>query len=142
MAAKAKVVKQNKPKDYIFAVGRRKEASARVRLFNGKGENTVNEMPASKYFPGPVNEYVLTQPFKVVDASEKYYMSAKVTGGGPKGQAEAVRLGIARALLKAKDEFRASLKAAGLLTRDPRVRERRKVGMGGKARRKKQSPKR
>jgi small subunit ribosomal protein S9 len=135
-------VKVSKPKDYIFAVGRRKSASARVRLFNGKGENSVNEMPSSKYFPGPVNAYAFSQPFKTVDASEKYYVTVKVAGGGPKGQLEAVQLGIARALEKSKKEYRAALKAAGLLTRDPRVRERRKVGTGGKARRQKQSPKR
>jgi small subunit ribosomal protein S9 len=141
MAAK-QTTKVLKPKDYIFAVGRRKSSSARVRLFNGKGENTVNEKPIANYFPGAVNEFAYTLPFKVVDVSDKYYFTAKVTGGGPKGQVEAVRLGIARALIKSKLEYRGALKAAGLLTRDPRVRERRKVGTGGKARRQKQSPKR
>lgn len=141
MAAK-QTKKALKPKEYIFAVGRRKEATARVRLFNGKGESMVNQQSVSKYFPGPVNEYLLSQPFSVVDMSDKFYMTAKVVGGGLRGQAEAVQLGIARALLKAKEEFRPALKAAGLLTRDARVRERRKVGTGGKARRRKQSPKR
>ena|SRR5258706_10588669 len=137
-----KETKTNKPKDYIFAVGRRKSSSARVRLFNGKGENMVNEKPMKEYFPGPVNAFHYMLPYRVLDVSDKYYVTAKVTGGGPKGQVEAVRLGIARALIKSKAEFRGALKAAGLLTRDPRVRERRKVGTGGKARRQKQSPKR
>ncbi len=141
MAAK-QTTKTLKPKDYIFAVGRRKSSSARVRLFNGKGENTVNEKPMKEYFPGSVNAFHYMLPYKVVDVSDKYYVTAKVTGGGPKGQVEAVQLGIARALIKSKAEFRGALKAAGLLTRDPRVRERRKVGTGGKARRQKQSPKR
>lgn len=129
-------------KNYIFAVGRRKEAVARVRLFNGKGENTVNGMLASKYFPGAVNEYLFTLPFKTVDAWDKYHVTVKVAGGGKKGQLEATAHGIARALLKAKEEFKSALRSANLLTRDARVRERRKVGTGGKARRKKQSPKR
>lgn len=137
MAAK----KQTK-KDYIFAVGRRKEATARIRLFNGKGEHTVNQMPIDKYFAGAVNAYFYNQPLRVADVADKYYFTAKVVGGGPKGQLEAVTLGIARALIKSNKDLRPTLKAAGLLTRDPRVRERRKVGTGGKARRKKQSPKR
>lgn len=138
MAAKQKQTK----KDYIFAVGRRKEATARVRLFNGKGDHSVNQMPADKYFGGAVNEYFYNQPLRIADVTDKYYFTAKVVGGGPKGQLEAVTLGVARALIKSNKELRPTLKAAGLLTRDPRVRERRKVGTGGKARRKKQSPKR
>jgi small subunit ribosomal protein S9 len=139
---KVKPAKQSKPKDYIFAVGRRKEASARIRLFNGKGENTVNGKPMKDYFPGAVNAYIFTQAMKTVDVSDKHYVTVKVAGGGIQGQVEAVSLGIARALEKSKKEHRPALKKAGLLSRDPRVRERRKVGTGGKARRKKQSPKR
>ncbi|MCS7091923.1 MAG: 30S ribosomal protein S9 [Patescibacteria group bacterium] len=129
-------------KNYIFAVGRRKESVARVRLFHGKGENTVNGMPFAKYFPGSVNEYLFSLPFKIVDVWDKYYVTVKVSGGGKKGQIGAVAHGIARALLKSKEEFKKALRDAGLLTRDARVKERRKVGTGGKARRKKQSPKR
>jgi small subunit ribosomal protein S9 len=129
-------------KDYIFAVGRRKEAIARVRLFNGKGNSTVNAKPMNEYFPGAVNDFMATQSFQTVDASDKYYVTVKVSGGGVQGQVEAVSLGIARALEKSKKDFRPALKKAGLLTRDARVRERRKVGMGGKARRQRQSPKR
>ena len=129
--------------NYTYAVGRRRKASARVRLFKGKGESTVNGMPISKYFPGVIMKDVWSKPFKTVDASDKYYVTVRVVGGGKNGQLDAVTHGIARALEKVnKKDFRKPLKKAGLLTRDPRVRERRKVGTGGKARRKKQSPKR
>jgi small subunit ribosomal protein S9 len=129
--------------DYIYTVGRRKSASARVRLYTGKGESTVNGKPITDYFPGAVNKDLWSKPFKTADVSDKYHISAKVAGGGKNGQLDAVVHGIARALAKAKsDEFRAPLKKAGLLTRDPRIRERRKVGTGGRARRQKQSPKR
>lgn len=129
--------------NYIYAVGRRKEASARVRLFRGKGENLVNGQPIADYFPGMAMENVWKMPFRLTETAEKYFVSVKVTGGGKKGQLEAVTHGIARALTKANTEkFRQLLKKAGLLSRDARVRERRKPGTGGKARRKKQSPKR
>lgn len=134
--------KSKQTKNYIFAVGRRKESVARVRLFNGKGESSVNGMPLSKYFPGAVSEYAFSLPLKTVDMADKHYVTVKVAGGGKKGQLDASAHGIARALLKSKEEYRDVLRAAGLLTRDPRVRERRKVGTGGKARRQKQSPKR
>lgn len=129
-------------KNYTYAVGRRKEASARVRLFVGKAEHSVNEKPLKDYFPGDVNAYFFNLPFKVVDAVNKYYVTVRVLGGGPKGQLEAAQHGIARALSKLNVEYRAALKKAGLLTRDSRTRERRKIGTGGKARRQKQSPKR
>lgn len=139
MAAK----KKNKKKDYTYAVGRRKEASARVRLYKGKSKNTVNGMPIDKYFPGAVNEVVWNKPFKVTDTSDKYYVTVRVVGGGRNGQLDAVAHGISRALAKVnRDEYRKPLKDEGLLTRDSRVKERRKVGTGGKARRQKQSPKR
>lgn len=129
--------------NYIYAVGRRRNASARVRLFKGKGIDLVNEQPVEKYFPGEVNEEVWTKPFRLTDTLGKYYVTVKVVGGGKNGQLDAAIHGIARVLAKAnEDKFRPPLKKAGLLTRDARIRERRKVGMGGKARRKKQSPKR
>jgi len=129
--------------DYIFAIGRRKDASARVRLYRGKGENTVNAMPASKYFPGELNAKVMTKPFGATETSDKYYFSAKVAGGGKEGQLSALSLGIARSLVKvAPDKNKIVLKKLGLLTRDSRIRQRRMVGKGGKARRAKQSPKR
>ncbi len=135
--AKAKKV------DYTYAVGRRKESSARVRLYRGKGENTVNGIPAATYFPGPVAEKAIIKPFGATETSDKYYFSGKVLGGGKNGQLEALVLGIARALVKvSSDKNRVPLKKLGLLTRDSRIRQRRMVGMGGKSRRKKQSPKR
>jgi small subunit ribosomal protein S9 len=129
--------------NYTYAVGRRRSASARVRLFRGKGDSTVNGKPISEYFPGVVNKYKYEKPFKATDASDKYFITAKVVGGGVNGQIDAVVHGISRAFAKESEEkFRKPLKRLGLLTRDARIRERRKVGTGGKARRKKQSPKR
>lgn len=129
--------------NYIYAVGRRKTSAARVRLFKGKGENTVNGMAIDKYFPGILNKSVWSKPFGLTETSDTYYASIKVVGGGKDGQVKACAHGLARALAKAKeDEFRPILKKAGLLTRDSRERERRMVGTGGKARRQKQSPKR
>ena len=134
---------KNSKLNYIYAVGRRRSASARVRLFRGKGQSTVNAKAIEQYFSGEINKYVWSKPLRTVDAQEKFYVTVKVVGGGVMGQLDAVTHGIARALAKVdKEEFRPVLKKAGLLTRDSRIRERRKVGMGGKARRKKQSPKR
>jgi len=129
--------------DYIFAIGRRKESSARIRLYRGKGENTVNGMSASKYFPGELNAKVIAKPFGATETSDKYYFSAKVAGGGKEGQLNALTLGISRGLVKvAPDKNKIILKKLNLLTRDSRERQRRMVGKGGKARRAKQSPKR
>ncbi len=129
--------------NYIYTVGRRRSASARIRLFKGKGTSLVNEKPVEKYFPGEVNEEAWTKPFRLTDTLGKYYVTVKIVGGGKNGQLGAAVHGIARALALAdREKFRPPLKKAGLLTRDARIRERRKVGTGGKARRKKQSPKR
>lgn len=120
---------------YTFAVGRRKSASARVRLYKGTGENTVNGRKAVGLS--------LDKPFKLTDTLGKFFFTAKVAGGGVEGQMEAIIHGLSRALVKLdSDKFRPTLKKAGLLTRDARTRLRRMVGTGGKARRKKQSPKR
>ncbi len=130
-------------KDYIYAVGKRRTAAARARLYRGKGETTVNGKSAEKYFPGSVNKDVWTKPFRVLDVSDKYYATIRVLGGGIQGQLEATAAAIAKALLKVqKENFRPLLKKSGLLTRDSRIRQRRNVGTGGKARRAKQSPKR
>lgn len=127
----------------IYAVGRRRSASARIRLFKGKDQSLVNDKSIEEYFPGEVNKDYYTKPFKLTDTLGKYYVTVKVVGGGKKGQLGAVVHGIARSLAKLDEEkLRSPLKRAGLLTRDSRIRERRKVGTGGKARRKKQSPKR
>lgn len=129
--------------NYTYAVGRRKKASARARLFKGKGVSTINSVPFEDYFSGKVNKDALLKPFGVVDATDDYYVTVKVVGGGKSGQLDAISHAIARALAKEdRENFRKPLKKAGLLTRDARVRERRKPGTGGKARRKKQSPKR
>ncbi len=150
------VKRTDSKRDYVFAVGRRREAVARVRLYEfvrdgltweetpiKKGEVLVNKKAIADYFPGEVNRFRYTEPFRVANAQNKYTVTISVAGGGPSGQLDAVVAGIANALSKADPEnFRPVLKDKGFLTRDARIRERRKVGTGGKARRKKQSPKR
>lgn len=129
-------------KKFVYAVGRRKEAAARVRLFKGKEESMVNGKSAKDYFPTGLQTTVF-RPLQVTESQEKYYFTAKILGGGARGQADALALGVARALVATDgEEYKGKLKNLGLLTRDPRIRQRRMVGMGGKARRKKQSPKR
>lgn len=137
------MARKTKNKNYTYAVGRRREASARVRLFKGRKESLVNGEVIGKYFPGDVMRTSWIKPFSLTETTGKYYVTVKVKGGGKMGQLGAVAHGTARALAEANPEkFRPVLKKAGLLTRDSRTRERRKVGTGGKARRKKQSPKR
>lgn len=132
-----------KKPNYTYAVGRRRSASARVRLFKGCGETTVNGKPIEEYFPGAILKEAWSRPLKLVGAINSYYATIKVSGGGKMGQLDAIVHGLAKALASEnRKDFRPPLKKAGLLTRDVRVRERRKVGMGGKARREKQSPKR
>jgi len=128
---------------FIYAVGRRKSASARVRIFKGKGINLVNGKPANEFFALIKLQSEFLKPFKVTNLTDKFYFTAKVAGGGTASQCEALTLGISRGLAESeKDNFKSLLRKHGLLTRDPRVRQRRMVGMGGKSRRKKQSPKR
>lgn len=131
-------------KEYIFAVGRRKAAVARVRLYPKvkNGEILVNGKPIEECFSGAVAKTRYEEPFRSTNTLGKYAVTVKVEGGGKNGQLEAVVMGIARALSVFNKEFRPLLKKKQLLTRDSRVRERRKIGTGGKARRKKQSPKR
>lgn len=154
MVDEIKTKKQKK--DYIYAVGRRKESSARVRLYSSlregqtwgdvavsKDQILVNGMPIEKYFPGPANKAKYVQPLALTNTLGKYAVTIKVEGGGKAGQLDALVLGLARALALAnREKNRSVLKAQKLLKVDARVRERRKVGTGGKARRKKQSPKR
>lgn len=129
--------------DYLYGVGRRRTASARVRVYRGKAENTVNGMVVAKYFPGEIAAKAIAKPFGATETSDKYYFSGKVVGGGQESQLEAMVLAISRALIKvAPDKNKVVLKKLGLLTRDSRERQRRMVGKGGKARRAKQSPKR
>ncbi|MEA3355386.1 MAG: 30S ribosomal protein S9 [Patescibacteria group bacterium] len=130
-------------KKYVYAVGRRKRAIARIRLFTGKGDHQVNGLPINKYFPGSVNQGLFLEPFKICDVLKKYYVTVKVLGSGKSSQLDASIHGIARALIKVNQKkFKTLLRKKGLVTRDPRKRERRKAGMGGKARRQRQSPKR
>lgn len=138
MATKTKSTKM----DYIYAVGRRKTATARVRLYSKKGDLIVNDQPAGKYFPGPVAPQKYLEPLKLTGLEGKTSFSVKVEGSGKSGQLGAVVHGISRAICKLDESHRGVLKKAGLLTRDPRMKEPRKVGTGGRARAKKQSPKR
>jgi len=128
---------------YTVAVGRRKEAIARVRLFNGKGETLVNNHPIEKYFDDdPIAKFAWEKPFSVTKLEGNYFATIKVNGSGKKSQLDAVVHGLARALNIAEPKSHKLLKTAGLLTRDPRVKERRKYGLAQKARKGKQSPKR
>jgi len=131
-------------KNYIQSVGRRKTAIARVRLVEGKSDITINGVPASEYWPGEVAEKRYTEPFVTTNTHKKYTASAKITGSGRNGQLEAFIHGLSRALIQINPErFRPILKKRGFLTRDPRMKETRKVGSAGsKARSKRQSPKR
>ena len=110
------------------AVGRRKEAVTRVFLNRGEGKITVNDKDYKTYFPLVYLQNQVEQPFKTVEAADKFDVKINATGGGLKGQAEASKLGIARALLEVNPELRPALKAAGLLKRDPRSVERKKPG--------------
>ena len=114
----------------VRAVGRRKQASARVRLTpGGKGEIIVNEKPYDQYFTIFELRKAVIDPLKTAGKDKFFDVSVKVAGGGPRGQAEAVRHGIARALVKWNEEFRKSLKSEGFLRRDPRSKERKKPGL-------------
>ena len=115
----------------FLGTGRRKTSIARVRLSSGSGKVTVNGRAFENYFPTDSLRMVVQQPLTVTGTADKFDVRANVTGGGPAGQAGAVRHGIARALLLADANFRASLKAEGLLTRDSRMKERKKYGQPG-----------
>ena len=115
----------------FLGTGRRKTAVARVRLAVGSGKIVINGRALENYFPTEVLRGVVTQPFTVTQSLAKYDTRVNVAGGGPAGQAGAVRHGIARALLVVDPNLRPSLKADGLLTRDPRMRERKKYGQPG-----------
>ena len=125
----------------INTLGRRKTAVARVYLSKGKGKITVNKKEASEVFPIDVLQSKLVQPFMLTDTIGKYNVSVNVSGGGINGQVEAIRLGISRALVEISAENRAFLKVDGLMTRDPRMVERKKPGQP-KARKKFQFSKR
>jgi len=131
------------PKEYISAIGRRKSAIARVRIWPGKQEIVVNGKPLSVYFKGDTIKKIIHSPFVTADVLGQYTGSIKVAGSGIMGQAGAITHGIGRALTKADPEkFKKLMRDGGFLTRDPRMKETRKAGQGGRARSKKQSPKR
>ena len=125
-----------------YGVGRRKKAIARVRLVSGKGKMMVNKLPIEQYFGLETLVDIIKQPLVLTKTEGKYDVICNVSGGGYTGQAGAIRLGIARSLLKVdEEEFRTILKKAGFLTRDPRKKERKKYGLK-KARKKPQFSKR
>jgi small subunit ribosomal protein S9 len=115
----------------FLGTGRRKTAVARVRMAAGSGKFVVNGRPMESYFVVDGQRLLVTQPLVLTETSTKFDIRVSVAGGGPNGQAGAVRHGIARALLRADISLRPPLKAAGLLTRDPRMRERKKYGQPG-----------
>ena len=142
-------------KDYNFAVGRRKEAVARVRLYTTlkeslvigeesvkKGDIFVNGKKIENYFKGLIAKAKYEEPLRITNTLDKYAFTVVVQGGGQMSQMEAFIHAVSRVLSKIDDKNKQILKKKGFLTRDARVRERRKVGMGGKSRRKRQSPKR
>ena len=113
-------------KPYFYGTGRRKKSVARVRLYPGTGAITINGRDVDQYFGLETLKLIMNQPFGVTETMGKYDVVANVVGGGISGQAGAIRHGIARALLVADETTRGALKAAGLLTRDPRMKERKK----------------
>lgn len=136
------MTKNNSKNSYIRTLGRRKSAVATIKLFTGKGESIIDGISLEKYFPTKTEKIVYDKPFEITKTLGKYYFQAKIIGGGKTGQVQALSLAISRALIKINELFKPELRTAGLLTVDPRVKERRMVGTGGKSRRQKQSPKR
>ncbi|MCL3780299.1 30S ribosomal protein S9 [Prolixibacteraceae bacterium JC049] len=114
--------------EVVNAIGRRKAAVARVYLSEGKGNITINKKDLTEYFPSGILQYVVKQPLNLLDVAEKYDIKVNLDGGGFKGQAEALRLAIARALIIIDAESKPALRAAGFVTRDPREVERKKPG--------------
>ena len=114
--------------EVINAIGRRKAAIARIYLNDGKGKITINRKELESYFPSEQLQYIVKQPLDLLEATEKYDIKINLDGGGFKGQAEAVQLAIARALVKINPDDKAALRASGFITRDPRVVERKKPG--------------
>jgi small subunit ribosomal protein S9 len=131
-----------KTPNYYYALGRRKSATARVRVMNGKGAITVNGKPAEEYFADSASLLrALRMPFTVLELDGKYDVTVVVSGGGHAGQIDAISLGIAKALVVFNEDLRSTLKKADLLGRDPREKERKKFGLKG-ARKQRQFTKR
>ena len=116
-------------KPYFYGTGRRKKSVARVRVYEGSGVITINGREIDDYFGLDTLKLIVRQPMMVTDTMGKYDIVATVVGGGVSGQAGAVRHGLARALVKADENMKPALKKAGLLTRDPRMKERKKYGL-------------
>lgn len=114
--------------EYISTSGRRKTSVARIYFSKGEGNYSINGRDFKNYFPAELLQIKVAQPFKITDTAGKFDIKANVTGGGQNGQAEAIRLAIAKALCKQNPEFRPALKKEGLLKRDPRMVERKKFG--------------
>lgn len=127
--------------ELINAIGRRKSAIARVYLSEGSGKITINKKDITEYFPSAILQYVVKQPLQLLDVAEKYDIKVNLDGGGFTGQSQALRLAIARALVKINEDDKKALKSQGFLTRDSRVVERKKPGRP-KARRRFQFSKR
>jgi len=131
-----------KKNSYFYALGRRKSATARVRLQSGKGTLVVNDKPASEYFAdSKLLLGKLQEPFAALQIENKFDITVRVSGGGHSGQVEAIRLGIAKALTELDENYKSTLKRADLLGRDPREKERKKFGLKG-ARKQRQFTKR
>ncbi len=126
---------------YIWGTGRRKAATARVRIRRGEGLILINKRPFEEYFPIPLTRKIIVQPLTATETFGKFDIHANIKGGGSTGQAGALRHGLARALVKFNEEFRGALKKNGYLTRDPREKERKKYGLK-KARKRSQFSKR
>jgi len=124
-------MKEGKEDTYYYATGRRKEAVAKVWIKTGKGEITVNGRDFRDYFPREVYRKAVREPLEIVDFLGRFNVKAEVKGGGLTGQAEALKLGVARVISQVNPELRKVLKKAGLLTRDPRMKERKKPGLRG-----------
>ena len=118
-------------KPYLYGTGRRKHSVARVRVYNGTGNITINGRDIDDYFGLDTLKLIVRQPMAITDTLGKYDIVCTVAGGGVAGQAGAIRHGLSRALLQAGDEMRPILKKAGFLTRDPRMKERKKYGLKG-----------
>ena len=118
-------------KPYFYGTGRRKSSVARVRLYPGSGKITINGRDVEDYFGLETLKLIINQPFGVTGTEGKFDIVANVRGGGISGQAGAIRHGVSRALLLADDSYRTLLKKAGFLTRDPRMKERKKYGLKG-----------
>ncbi|MBR6509517.1 MAG: 30S ribosomal protein S9 [Clostridia bacterium] len=118
-------------KPYFYGTGRRKSSVARVRIYNGTGKITINDRDIDDYFGLETLKLIVRQPLNLTGTTDKYDIVCRVAGGGVTGQAGAIRHGISRALLQSDAELRPELKKAGFLTRDPRMKERKKYGLKG-----------